>query len=164
MATTPLATNGNGQTSPYTDSSNNPVSLQTNAAGAVPVAITPQVPVGGTFKSFTGPSVALSAGGTTATALYTVTAGKTFYITDIYLAIKDTAGASTELAVAIQAAGVSVFSALCSAGSATKQGINCQMAGMDTGPQGTTAQAMTILWPLLTATANGYYYIAGMEV
>jgi hypothetical protein len=125
-----------------TDPANGTSSLRVTAGGIAP---------GQTAKTFTG-KVALSGGGATTVSLYTVTTGKTLIITDIYLS---TDGAQ-DIGVQIQAAGTAVFYILC------RDSAPCQMPGMDTGPIGTTGQAMTIVFPTST-NSNGFYYVAGVE-
>jgi hypothetical protein len=108
---------------------------------------------GQTLKQFSF-KVALSASVTTTQSLYTVTAGKTFYATDIFLSHDSAVVIDTR----IQAAGADIFRAPVKGDTAP-----CQFAGMDTGPQGSAGQALTVLYPVTAGPPNGYGYISGFE-
>lgn len=90
--------------------------------------------------------------------LETVTTGKTFYITDIYIASDSAQGAATTVDCRIQAAGVDIFRA----------GVHnlspIDLPGIETQPFGTTGQIVTLLLP---ATAGGvvniWYNVFGFE-
>ena len=107
---------------------------------------------GQTLKTYTG-KVALSGASTTSTALYTVTAGKTFYITDMYLS----ADGAQVMDVQVQAAGVTVFRAAVKGDTAP-----LAFAGIETQPSGAGGSAMTILWPIST-NANAFWFLSGFE-
>jgi hypothetical protein len=125
-----------------------------NTAAASSVRVTSGPPAAGqTIRKYNGKQ-ATSTSAATPVALYTVTAGKTFYITDIFLS---TDQAGTPLDVAIQAAGGNIFNA----GVSTTSQV--QLAGIDSQPSAAASQAVTLLLPITTAVQNVWYFIAGFE-
>jgi hypothetical protein len=126
------------------DPNNSAQSFRVTAGGAAP---------GQTVKQFAA-KVALQVATPTTATLYTVTTGKTFLLTDLYIG-HDTAAV---IDVQIQAAGVTILRACVKGDTAP-----LEMAGLDTGPLATTGQALTILWPGTAGPPNAYYYVAGVE-
>jgi hypothetical protein len=126
------------------DPNNSAQSFRVTAGGAAP---------GQTVKQFTA-KIALNAASATTASLYTVTTGKTFLLTDLYIG-HDTAAV---IDVQVQAAGVTIFRACVKGDTAP-----LEFAGMDTGPLATTGQALTILWPATAGPPNAYYFLAGVE-
>ena len=109
---------------------------------------------GQTAKQYVGKQ-ALSATLTTTVTLETVTAGKTFYITDI-LIISDVAS-STTIDVRLQAAGADIFRA----------GVHSlapiDMTGIETQPFATAGQLVTLLLPIVAGPPNVWFNILGFE-
>ncbi len=137
----PLATNSDGSLTIQ------PVTAATFRVNAGSAAI------GQTLKIFTY-KVALSASATTTQTLETVTAGKTFYITDIFLS-HDSAAV---IDVRIQAAGVDIFRAPPKGDTAP-----VQMAGIESQPSATAGQLVTVLYPITASPPNAYGVICGFE-
>jgi hypothetical protein len=111
---------------------------------------------GQTLKSYTGKQ-ATSTTVTTTISLETVTTGKTFFITDIYMAT-DIASATQILDVQLQTAGVTIFrGALHNLSPIDFQGIESQ-------PNCASAQLVTILLPVTASgVVNFWYYVGGFE-
>jgi endonuclease YncB( thermonuclease family) len=107
---------------------------------------------GQTARKYTG-KVATVTTGTTPVALFTVTAAKTFYVTDVYLATDQT----TPMDVQLQAAAAAILNC----GVSTTQPVN--LTGIDTQPTASAGQAVQLLLPQTTAVQNLWYYIAGYE-
>jgi hypothetical protein len=107
---------------------------------------------GQTAKTYTGKQVS-STTVATSVALETVTAGKTYYITDIYL----TTDATIIQDVKIRAAGVTIFNA------GVQSNGPVDMAGMETQPYGTTGQLVDLYLPITAAVQNFWYFISGFE-
>lgn len=128
-------------------------SSTTPAQGSVQRVNAGAAAAGQTLKAFTG-KVSLSTTVTTATPLENVTAGKTFYVTDLYLSI-DT---NTPSDVRLQAAGSDIFRCVVKGDTAP-----IQMPGIETQPNASSGQAVQILWPVMPAASNGYFYVAGFE-
>lgn len=109
---------------------------------------------GQTAKTFIGKQ-ALSAGGTTTINLYTVAAGKTFLITDIYLS----ADSAQQLSdVQIQAGGVPIFRAPVKGDTGP-----VQMPGIETQPTASSGQLVTLVWPAQGTPPNAFWMICGIE-
>ena len=111
---------------------------------------------GQTAKTYNGKQ-ALSVGGTTTITLETVTTGKTFYITDIFIST-DVASGTQILDTRLQSAGLDIFRA----------GIHnlspVEMPGIDTQPSAASTQVVTMLLPTLASGSGSvYYFIAGYE-
>lgn len=107
---------------------------------------------GQTLKTFTGRTT-LSASVTTTQALYTVTAGKVFYVTDVYFASTQAA----ELDIQIQAAGATIFRCSCFATSPV------EYPGIESQPSATSAQAVTILFPIAAGPPSVNWFVSGFE-
>jgi hypothetical protein len=103
-------------------------------------------------KLFTA-KVATITTGITTIALYTVTTGKTFYLTDVSI-FTDYA---SPIDGSIQAAGTGIFYF----GTSTTSPVSCQ--GIETQPTATTAQALTLVLPQTTAVQHVWYNICGFE-
>ena len=124
-----------------------------NTTTASPIRTTPgPVANGQTARTFNG-RVVTSTTATTPVALGTVTAGKTYYISDIFIQTDN----ATPLDVALQAAGGNIFVA----GPAAGAGV--QLTGIATEPKATTAQAVTLLLPITTAAQTVWYMVSGYE-
>jgi hypothetical protein len=103
-------------------------------------------------RKFNGKTATVTTG-TTPVVLFTVTTGKTFYLTDLYLATDQT----TPLDVQLQAAGAAIMNL----GVSTTQPVN--LPGIDTQPTATTAQAVQLLLPQTAAAQNVWYFVSGYE-
>ena len=105
---------------------------------------------GQTLKVYTG-TVSVATGATV--TLETVTAGKTFYITDIYIG----ANTATQFQVTVNAASTAIFNAFCKGDTGP-----IQMPGLETQP---SAAAGTVVQLVLGAAAatTAAYYLAGYE-
>lgn len=136
-----LDINGNLKVAaPSTASSSNASSQRVTAGALAPGQTAKQI--AGTTSINTGATININ----------TVTAGKTFYITDIHLATDATASVDAK----IQAGGVTIFETFL---------INtapCDMAGIETQPFGTTGQVVNLVLPV-SATKNVNYFISGFE-
>ncbi len=108
--------------------------------------------VGMAVKTFTGKQL-LSSGGQTITNVYTVTAGKTFYITDMYLSADGAAIMDTQ----IQANGVNIVRWPVKGDTSP-----LEASGIESQPSIAGGQPLTIVWPA-TLNANGFYNIFGYE-
>jgi hypothetical protein len=102
---------------------------------------------GQTLVQFTG-NPSLSGSVPTTVALYTVPAGKTLFITDIYV------GASTNLVflAQIQAAGVSIFFGYCKGDTGP-----IEIPGIETQPQGGPGTAVTLVMGIAAGTTAAYF-------
>jgi len=109
--------------------------------------------LGQALKTYAGKQ-ALSAVGVTSIPLETVTAGKTFFITDIYIS-HDSA---LVLDAQITAAGTRIFGGPCKGDTAP-----IQMPGMETQPSASSGQAVALVLPIAAGPPNVYFYIAGYE-
>ena len=109
-----------------------------------------------TPKIYTGKQITSTTVTTTIT-LETVATGKSYYITDI-LATSDTpSGAATTIDFRIQTNGVDIF----------RQGIHnlspISLPGIETQPNASTGQIVTILLPITSTVQNVWFFIAGFE-
>lgn len=111
---------------------------------------------GQSAKQFVG-KVATSTTVVTTVTLETVTTGRTFYITDLYIAADSASGAATTVDCRIQAAGIDIFRA----GAHNLTPI--ALPGMETQPFGTTGQIVTLLLPITSVIVNVWYNIFGFE-
>ena len=102
-------------------------------------------------KTFTGTSVTLTSGATI--ALETVAAGKTLYITDIYVG----SNSATQFSVLIQQAGVTIFSGMCKGDTGP-----LQMPGIETQPSAPAGAAVTLVLGTAAATVASFF-ISGIE-
>ncbi len=107
---------------------------------------------GQTAKQYVGKQ-ATSTSATTTVNLETVTAGKTFYLTDILI----TSDQSTLLDVRIQAAGTDIFRCAC------RDIAPVDMTGIETQPFATSGQALTLVLPQTTSVQNVWYDLFGWE-
>ncbi|GAC1373742.1 MAG: hypothetical protein NVSMB4_00650 [Acidimicrobiales bacterium] len=106
--------------------------------------------IGQSLKNFSG-TVNIATGATV--ALETVTPGKTFYITDITIY----ANTGVVFTVAINAAGVAVFSAFCKGDTGP-----VQVAGIESQPSASSTQAVTLVLGAAASTTAAYN-ICGFE-
>jgi hypothetical protein len=137
------------------------------ALGPVRAQITASIPVTGsvqkgtagaaapdqTLKQFHAADGGLSIASGATAALYTVTAGKTFYVTDIQI----TANTATQFEAKLQAAGTTQWNSNVKGDTAP-----IDLPGIETQPQFAGGQAVTLVFPATSAT-NAWYYIAGYE-
>lgn len=118
--------------------------FRSNAGGPAP---------GQSNKTYTGKQATSATVATTIT-LETVAAGKTLYITDIYVSYDDAAPHDTRL----QAGGVDIFRCVPKGDTAP-----IQMPGIETQPSASAGQVVTILLPIIVGAPNFYFYVAGVE-
>lgn len=112
---------------------------------------------GQTAKQYVGKQ-ATATGATTTVTLETVTTGKTFYVTDLYIGSDSASGAATTLDIRLQAAGADVFRAPVH----NLTPIACQ--GIETQPFATSGQVVTLLLPQTSGGAvNVWFDIFGFE-
>jgi hypothetical protein len=120
--------------------------VQRTTAGAMAQGQTAQVMVG---------KIATQTGAPTTTALFTVPAGQTLYVTDIIITSDAASGAATTIDVRIQSAAVDIF----------RQGMHnlapVDACGIETQPQAAAGAAVTLVLPQTTSIQNVWYYIAG---
>ncbi len=119
--------------------------LRTNAGFTAP---------GQTLKNYTGKQ-ALSASLTTTITLETVTTGKIYIITDIYMTT-DTATLVPD--VQIQAAGIPIFRGVIKGDTAP-----ISLPGMESQPNASSAQLVQIVVPAVVGPPNFYFFIGGFE-
>jgi hypothetical protein len=129
--------------------------------GVTPVATTQRINAGfiapgQTAKQYVG-KVATSTSVTTTVTFETVTAGKTFLITDILISSDSASGAATTIDVRIQAGGVDIFR------SSVHNLTPIDAIGIETQPFGTAGQVVTMLLPVTTGVVNVWYNIFGVE-
>lgn len=105
-----------------------------------------------TVKTFTG-RTQMAAGATTAVTLYTVTAGKTFYLTDLSLFTESTAG----LDVQFQVAGSATLRAVVAAGGPAV------LTGLGTSVSANSGQVVRLLLPIDASTNYVDHFVAGYE-
>lgn len=106
--------------------------------------------VGQTLKNYNGfQSIVAGA----SVPLETVAAGKTFYLTDVYIS----GNTSTQFQVTITANGVSIFSGYCKGDTGA-----IQMAGMETQPSCPAGAAVVLVLGTAAATTASYM-ITGFE-
>jgi ABC-type taurine transport system substrate-binding protein len=118
--------------------------MKTNAGSVAP---------GQSLKTFVG-KVALSATVPVTVTLETVTAGKTLFITDIFLSHDTTAVIDTR----IQANGVDIFRACVKGDTAP-----VQLSGIESQPSAAAGQVVTILYPITASPPNAYLNVYGFE-
>lgn len=109
--------------------------------------------IGQTLQQFTG-NPALSTTLTTTVSLFTVPAGKTFYVTDIYVS----SNSSIAFLAQIQAAGTAIFFGYCKGDTGP-----IELPGIETQPQAAAGQAVTLVLGAVTGGSSpvGSYYISG---
>lgn len=109
-----------------------------------------------TAKTYTG-KFSTSTTVATTVPLETVTAGKTFYITDIICSSDAPSGGSTTIDFRVQTAGVDIF----------RQGLHnlspITAPGLETQPNGASGQNVTVLLPITAAVQNVWFFVAGYE-
>jgi hypothetical protein len=111
--------------------------------------------IGQVAKQFTG-KVALSASATTTVPLYTVTAGKTFYITDMSF-ISDSPAGTAIVDVAVLQAAVTIFRG------AVHQLSPIEMPGMETQPNAPAGSAVSLSVLQAAGPPNLWYFVSGFE-
>jgi hypothetical protein len=109
---------------------------------------------GQTAKQFTGMQ-ALAAGATSIT-LYTVSTGKTFYITDINV-VTDYPNGTGTLDCQVQAAGTSIFR------TGVHNLVPAEMPGMETQPNAASATAVTLNIGAASTSYHVWWFISGFE-
>jgi hypothetical protein len=143
------------QTGSYTLASDGLTICQNTIPGPATVQRTNSgfVAPGQTAKTFVGQQ-ATSTTVTTTVNLYTVTAGKTYIITDIALFSDTTAVIDCQ----IQAAGTTIFRGF------TRDIAPLQMPGIETQPNATAGQAVTLLLPITgSGIVHVNFFISGVE-
>ena len=108
---------------------------------------------GQTIKNYTG-SVATSASAATTVPLETVTTGKIYVITDIYIS----ANSSNQFEARIQANGTDIFRGWCKGDTSP---IN--LAGLESQPNASAGQTVTILLPSVAGAPLISFFIGGFE-
>jgi hypothetical protein len=112
---------------------------------------------GQSAKQYVGKQ-ATSATLTTTVTLETVTTGKTFYISDIFVSTDGIKGATTAIDFRLQAAGTDIFRSNVHDLSAI------EMAGIETQPFATSGQVVTIsIPPTSGGVENVWYNVYGWE-
>lgn len=112
--------------------------------------------LGQSAKQFVGKVTTKNAGGAVVQAIQTVSAGKTFYITDIFMNT-DAASATSLLDVTIKAASTPIFQANCHSLSPIS------VPGIETQPFGTTGQAIALEVAQAGEVKTLWYNIYGFE-
>lgn len=107
---------------------------------------------GQTAKQYTGKNATSTTLATTIT-LETVTAGKTYYMTDISIFTDST----TSIDGSINAGGTPIYRF----GTSTTAPL--QMAGMETQPYGSSGQTVVLVLPPTTSVQNVWFNVAGFE-
>ncbi len=115
-----------------------------SAGGAAP---------GQSIKTFVG-KVALSASAPTTQPLYTVTAGKSLLITDVFIS-HDSA---TVLDTRLQANSVDLIRAPIKGDTAP-----LTLMGIESQPTAVSGAALQIVWPIAAGAPNGFFFVAGIE-
>jgi len=108
---------------------------------------------GQTIKNYTG-SVATSATVPTTVTLETVTAGKIYVLTDIYIS----ANSATQFEARIQAAGTDIFRGWCKGDTSP-----IEMAGIESQPNASAGQIVTLLLPIITGAPLISFFLGGFE-
>ena len=111
--------------------------LRVNAGGAG---------VGQTLKTYTG-TVNVATGATV--PLETVTAGKTFYITDIYVG----SNSATVFSVTVNANATPIFNAFCKGDTGP-----ISLAGIETQPSATSGAVVAVVFGAAAATTAAYMF------
>lgn len=110
-------------------------------------------PAPGQAIKFYNGKVATSTSVVTTIALETVPAGKTFYITDLYM----TNDQATLIDVQVQSGGINIFRAAC------RDIAPIQMAGIESQPSCPSASQVNIVLPITTSIQNFWFFASGME-
>lgn len=121
-----------------------PVVLRQNAGFSAP---------GQSIKNYTG-SVSTSASTPTIVPLETVTAGKTYVVTDIYIS----SNTSTQFEARIQANGVDIFRGWCKGDTSP-----IALAGIESQPNASSGQAVTLLLPSVAGGPLVSFFLGGFE-
>ena len=108
---------------------------------------------GQTIKNYTG-SIASSASVSTSVPLETVTSGKIYIITDIYIS----ANSSNQFEARIQANGTDIFRGWCKGDTSP---IN--LGGIESQPNASSGQSVALLIPAVTGAPLISFFIGGME-
>lgn len=108
---------------------------------------------GQTIKNYTG-SIASSASVAVSVPLETVTTGKIYIITDIYIS----ANTSNQFEARIQANGTDIFRGWCKGDTSP---IN--LAGLESQPNASAGQSVNLLVPAIAGAPFVSFYIGGME-
>lgn len=108
---------------------------------------------GQSIKNYTG-SFPTSATVVTTVPLETVTAGKTYVITDIYISANN----ATPFEIRIQANGVDIFRGWLKGDTAP-----ISLAGLESQPNASAGQAVTILLPIVSTAPQVSFFIGGFE-
>lgn len=122
----------------------NTKSIRTNAGFAAP---------GQTIKNYTG-TITSSASVATTVTLETVTTGKTYVITDIYIS----SNTATQFEARVQANGVDVFRGWCKGDTAP-----ISLAGIESQPNASSGQAVTLLLPAIAGAPIVSFFFGGLE-
>jgi len=133
-----------GQSQTPTSVSLGAVTARTNAGFSAP---------GQTIKNYTG-SVQASPSVATTVPLETVTAGKTYVLTDIYIS----SNTSTQFEARIQANGVDVFRGWCKGDTSP-----ISLAGIESQPNGSSGQVITLLLPAVAGSPFISFFLGGLE-
>ena len=141
-----------GRTALYVlDANGNPIPL-----GSVLKVNAGFLAAGQTAKQYVGKQATSTTVATTVT-LETVTAGKSYYITDILISSDAASGAATTVDTRLQAAGVDIF----------RGGVHnlapLTTAGVETQPFATAGQSVTLLLPITNPIVNVWFNIYGFE-
>ncbi|HLG72146.1 MAG TPA: hypothetical protein VFE42_20700 [Chloroflexota bacterium] len=131
---------------------NRPLVDTTPLQGSVQRVTAGLIAPGQTVKQFTGKQASSTSGPTTV-PLETVTAGKTFIITDIFVGCDST----TAVDIQITAGGSPIFRGHLSTTA------SIQMAGMETQPNATAGQQVNLVLPQTAAVQQFTFFISGVE-
>jgi len=130
------------------------VALGAPVAGGVTMKVNAgSVAPGQTLKTYTG-TIALSTSAAVTQALETVTAGKTFYVTDIVIS----ANTAQQFLVQLQAAGVDIFDDYCKGDTAP-----IQATGIESQPNAAAGTAVQLRFAQVAAATIASYFVAGFE-
>ena len=139
-------------------------SVLASVAGGASVTVTPS-PVsvqrvnagfsapGQTIKNYTG-AMPTSAGAATVVPLETVTAGKIYVITDIFIS----ANSANQFEARIQANGTDIFRGWCKGDTSP---IN--LGGIESQPNASAGQSVTLLLPAIAGGPSVSFFIGGFE-
>ena len=120
------------------------VTAKTNAGFSAP---------GQTIKNYTG-SITSSASVATTVPLETVTAGKTYVLTDIYIS----SNTATQFEARIQANGVDIFRGWCKGDTSP-----ISLAGIESQPNASSGQVVTLLIPVIAGSPQVSFFLGGLE-
>jgi hypothetical protein len=97
---------------------------------------------------------ALSTSAATAANLFTVPAGQTFYLTDLYVG----SNSSSPFLVQVQAAGTPIFYGYCKGDTGP-----LDLPGLETQPQAAAGQQVSIVLGQVAAATTAAYYLGGFS-